>query len=121
MKVLLILQWNMKSVDREPIIVDKYTKGRLVYAVDKKEPRNEWLVLIHSVDGRFGEIVRHISVELDTGYVHIDDKWLDTGLFSNVRLYDFYEPTEKEKKHFKAIMKRYKVKFVKPLNKLIWR
>jgi hypothetical protein len=111
----------MKSVDREPITVDKYTKGRLVYAVDKEEPRNEWLVLIHSVDGRTGEIVRHISVELDTGYVHIDDKHLHTGFFSNVAIYNFYKPTEEEKKYFKAIMKRYKVKFVKPLNKLIWR
>lgn len=111
----------MKSVDRKPIIVDEYTKGRLVYAVDKKEPINEWLVLIHSVDGRDGEIVRHISVELDTGYVHIDDKCLHTGYFSDVLSHDFYEPTEEEKKHFNVIMKQYKVKFVKPLNKLIWR
>jgi hypothetical protein len=111
----------MKNVERESITVDKYTKGRLVYAVDKHEPRNEWLVLIHSVDGRIGEIVRHISVELDTGYVHIDDKSLHTGFFSNVCVYDFYVPTEEEKKYFKNIMKRYKVKFVKPLNKLIWR
>ncbi len=111
----------MKSVDREPIIVDKYTKSRLVYAVDKNDYKNEWLVLIHSVDERNGKIMRHISVELDTGYVRIDDKCLHTGFFSKVCFYDFYEPTEEEKKYFKDIMKRYKVKFVKPLNKLIWR
>jgi hypothetical protein len=111
----------MKSVDREPIIVDEYTKGRLVYAVDKEEPRNEWLVLIHSVDRRTGEIVRHISVELDTGDAYIDNQLLHTGFFSDVCSHDFYEPTEEEKKYFNAIMKRYKVKFVKPLNKLIWR
>ena len=112
----------MKSVDRKPIIVDEYTKCRLVYAVDKEEPRDEWLVLIHSVDRKLDdERVRHISVELDTGYVHINDKRLHTGFFGNLHVYDFYEPTEEEKTYFKDIMKKYKVKFVKPLNKLIWR
>ena len=111
----------MKSVDREPIIVDKHTKGRLVYAVDKRMPGFRWLVLIHSFDEKSGDIVRHISVELEGEYVHINTKRLNPSIFSNVCYYNFFEPTEEDKNHFKDVMKRYKVKFVKILNKLIWR
>ncbi len=105
---------------REPIVVDKHTKGRLVYAVDKDEPNQDWLVLIHSVDNE-GFIERHISIALKKHVVNINLMTLRHGTFSHTVYYDFYEPNEKDKKILKKVMKSKGVKFVKAINKLIWR
>lgn len=115
-----LLRWNMKNVDRKPIVVDKHTKGRLVYAVDKDVPNQDWLVLIHSVNDE-GFIERHISIALKHNVININLMTLRHGTFSNTVYYDFYEPNEKDKKILKKVMKSKGVKFVKAINKLIWR
>lgn len=94
------------------IIIDKHTKGILVFA---KAKDSKWLILISNV--RNGEINRHISYDI------IDDTFLFDGgeirCWGNTRGYSFYEPTLEQKQLIINKLKEKGYKFIPILNKLV--
>lgn len=107
--------------NREQVIIDTNTKGRIVYAEITLGFKTEWILLISHVEPTSNGsmmINRYVSYCININEPHISvipSKWGETSRFN------FFEPTELEIDMIKDIIKRNGLKYVKSLNKLIKR
>ena len=107
--------------NREQVIIDTNTKGRIVYAEINSGVKCKWILLISHVEPTSNSsmmINRHVSYCIGINEPHISvipSKWGEASRFN------FFEPTELEIDMIKNIIKRNGLKYVKSLNKLIKR
>lgn len=110
--------------NQREVHIDLHTKGKLVFAkrINSAIPQ-EWLILIQSVGigDRYSinsfKVKSHISYCLSSGAKFVN---LGTpGWWGYSDNYIFYEPTEGHKQKILEILKKEKVRFISPLNKLI--
>ena len=105
---------------RKQIILSKASKGILVYARHKAADDN-WLILISHVNEVENDlsIYRHISFNCLTKETFFDYLKHKPQSWGRVRNYDFYVPTEKEKKFITNKLADMGYKFIPILNKLV--
>lgn len=107
--------------NREQVIIDTNTKGRIVYAERDLGYKAKWVLLISHVEPTSIPsmmINRHVSYYINNNEPHISRipvKWGEDTMFN------FFEPTEYEIDIIKNIIKRSGMKYIKSLNKLIKR
>ena len=110
-------------INRKEIIISEGTKGILVYCNPKNlTPSHEWLVLISYVDkiaAHSLRIYRYMSYNITLNEIHFDAGYEAT--WGKGDGYEFYEPTEEEKKFIVSQLTKKGYKFVPILNKVIKR
>lgn len=106
--------------DRKRIEINDKTKGRLVYVIHVVTDTH-WIVLIDRILEGHNIIMSHMTIDLTRSNIIINIKPFIPHTFSSINACIFFEPNESDKKFFHEVVKSRGIKYVKAINKLIWR
>lgn len=109
-------------MERKKIIISELTKGILVYAEHINKLDYNWLILISHVDNKLNiglNIYRYISFNYSTQEIFFDYLSHKPASWGYAEDYNFYTPTEAQKKFIIDKLAEMGYKFIPILNKLV--